>query len=44
MIDVEITFEADELLYGAYEKTSMISEFMFRNILQQFKTKPALPP
>ena len=44
MIDFEITFQADELLYGDYKNMSMISEIMFRKFLRQFKTKMALPP
>ena len=37
MIDFKITFQADELLYGDYEKISLISEIMFRKFLRQFK-------
>ena len=43
MIDFEITFQANELLYGDYEKISPISEIMFRKFLRQFETKTALP-
>ena len=32
MINFKITFQADELLYGNYEKMSLISEIMFRKI------------
>ena len=31
MIDFKITFKADELSYGNYEKISLISKIMFRN-------------
>ena len=41
MIDFKITFKADELLYGKYEKMSLISKIMFRKFLRQFKTKTA---
>ena len=41
MIDFKITFQDDELLYGDYEKMSLISKIMFRNFLRQFKTKRA---
>ena len=44
MIDFKITFQDDELLYGDYEKMSLISKIMFRNFLQQFKTKTAWSP
>ena len=44
MIDFEVTFQADELLYEDYEKRSLISEIMFRKFLRQFKTKTALLP
>ena len=40
MIDFKITYQADELLCGDYEKMSLILEIMFR----KFKTKTALPP
>ena len=43
-MDFEITFQADELLYGDYEKMSLISEIKFWKFLWQFKTKTALPP
>ena len=36
MIDSKITFRAGELLYGDYEKMSLISEIMFRKFLRQF--------
>ena len=39
MILFKITLQADELLYGDYEKMSLISEITFRKFLQQFKTK-----
>ena len=39
MIDFKITFQADELLYGDYEKMSLISEIMFR----KFKLKRHYP-
>ena len=44
MIDFKTAFHADELLYGDYEKMSLISEIMFRKFLWQFKAKTALPP
>ena len=44
MIDLKITFLADELLYENYEKMSLISKIVFRKFLRQFKTKTALPP
>ena len=44
MINFKMTLQADELLYGDYEKMSLISETMFRKFLRQFKTKTALPP
>ena len=34
MIDFRITFQADEVLYGHYEKMSLISEIMFRKFLR----------
>ena len=39
MIDFKITFQADELLHGDYEKMSLISEIKFKKFLRQFKTK-----
>ena len=30
---VKVSLQADELLYGDYEKISLISEFMFRKFL-----------
>ena len=44
MINFKIAFQADELLYGNYEKMNLISEIMFRKFVQQFKTRKALPP
>ena len=44
MIDFKVTFQADELLYGDYEKMSLILEIKFRKFLRQFETKTALPP
>ena len=44
MIDFKITFQTDEFSYGDYKKMSRISKIMFRNFLQQFKTKTALYP
>ena len=44
MIEFKVTFQVDELLYGDYEKLSLISEIMFRKTLWQFKTGTALPP
>ena len=44
MIDFKLTFPADELLDGYYEKMSVISESMFRKFLRQFDTKTVLPP
>ena len=41
MIDFKITFQKDELLYGEYGKVSLISKIIFRNFLQEFKTKTA---
>ena len=35
----KMTFQADELFYGAYEKVSLISKIILRKFLQQFKTK-----
>ena len=43
MIDYEMALQADELLYGDYEKMSLISAIMFRKFLRQFKTKTVLP-
>ena len=40
MIGFKITFQADELFYGDYEKMNVISEIMLR----KFKAKTALPP
>ena len=37
----KITFQADELFYGVYEKVSLISKVIFRKFLRQFKTKRA---
>ena len=42
MIDFKITFQADELFYGDYEKMNLISKIMFRKFLRQFKTKMSL--
>ena len=44
MIHFRITLEIDELLYGEYEKISLISELMFKKFLRQFEAKTALPP
>ena len=44
MINFKITFQADELSYGDYEKMSLILEITFRKFLRQFKTKTALTP
>ena len=44
MIDFKITFQADKLLYGDYEKMNLTSEIMSIKFLRQFKTKTALPP
>ena len=33
MTDFKITFQTDELLYGDYEKMSLISEIIFRKFL-----------
>ena len=44
MADFQVTFQADELSYGDYEKICLISESLFRKFLRQFKTKTALPP
>ena len=44
MNDFKITLKADEVLYGDYEKMSLISEMTFRKFLRQFETKTALPP
>ena len=41
MIDFKITFQEDELLYGDYQKMSLISKIVFRNFLRQFKTNTA---
>ena len=41
MIDLRITFEDDELLYGDYEKISLVSKILFKNVPAQFKTKTA---
>ena len=43
MIDFKITYQVDELLYEDYKKMNLISEFIFRKFLLQFKTKTALP-
>ena len=37
----KITFQADELFYGVYEKVSLISEIIFRKFLWQFKSETA---
>ena len=37
----KITFQADELFYGVYEKKSLISKIIFRKFLLQFKIKTA---
>ena len=37
----KITFQADELFYGVYEKVSLISKIIFRKFLRQFKSKTA---
>ena len=37
----KITFQADELFYGVYEKVSLISKIIFRKFLLQFKIKTA---
>ena len=44
MIDFKMILQAGELLYGDYEKMSLISEIMFRKYLRQFKTITTLPP
>ena len=44
MIDLKLTLQADELLYGDSEKISLISEIMLRKFLRQSNTKTALPP
>ena len=44
MIDFKLIFQDDELSYGDYEKISLISKIMFRNFLQQFKTRTAKSP
>ena len=44
MINFKITFQDNQLLYGDYEKMSLISEIMFRKFLRQLKTKTALSP
>ena len=41
IIDFNITFQEDELLYGDDEKMSLISKIMFRNFLRRFKPKTA---
>ena len=41
MIDFKIIFQDYELLYGDYEKMSLISKVLFRNLLWQFKAKTA---
>ena len=38
---IKITFQADKLFYGVYEKVSLISKIMFRKFLLQFKIKTA---
>ena len=43
MTDFEITFQADELLYGNYKKMSLISEIMFRKF-SIIETQAPLPP
>ena len=40
-MDFKITFEDDGLLYGDYQKMSLISAIVFGNFLRQFKTKTA---
>ena len=37
MIDFQITFQADALLYGDYKNVHLISKFMFGKFLRQFK-------
>ena len=44
MIDFKISFKADRLLYGDYDRMSLTSEIMFRKFLLQFKSKMALTP
>ena len=39
MIDFKITFKADELFYGKYEKMSLISKIMFRKFYDNLKPK-----
>ena len=39
MIDFKITFQADELLYGDYEKMSLISEIMLEHFHKNLKPK-----
>ena len=44
MIDLRITFQADELLYREHKKMSLILKLMFLKFLRQFKTKTRLAP
>ena len=39
MISFQITFQADELVFGDYDKNGFISKIMFRKFLGQFKAK-----
>ena len=43
-MDLKVIFQDDELLYGDYEKISLISQIMFGNFLRQFKSKTAYSP
>ena len=37
MIDFKITFQADELFYGVYEKVSLISKIIYGNFYDNLK-------
>ena len=39
MIDFEISFQVDALLYGDYKNVRLISKVMFRKFMRQFKCK-----
>ena len=44
LIDLQITFQANELFYRDYEKMGLILKIMVRKFLQQFKAKTTLSP
>ena len=44
LIDLKITFQANELLYRDYEKMGLITKIVVRKFIQQFKTKTTVSP